>query len=498
MEHFSAEELLALQDVIESDSKQSEQVLENSLEIIHDTLSQEIQKLNTFVDKIGRSTSNSFTDMGQNNPGNNPYEQSNLPPINRRENKYVTFSVNASKDFRMSLVKKSVNRLKEKAPDTLKIKEVLSDNLAHSSPIELYSTLYSLSPEVWSIYRRFRKDCIIATIHSKFKPEQKLSLNVESDGRVYDGNTQISIPDPLNESEISQTLQLICRCIEQEVEAELEVYIENEVYILPITIQEHLFSIFLTILLDFMITCGYITEEQKNSMFKHNEENDLNLTIGFGEESKHPDLEPLFPCDINTKLFMIERINHLEDKLTTIILQNPTLASIEEGGNPNTMILSNTCRMVSNAMAEGIDQILAKMMKDELDHCMSSSQNSFYESESSYVSQNFSKKGKHKKNQLHQFEASEDNDFDNNLNSNFHNNSERYTVANSVAASDRQVIKLLQKNSIEKSYVNNIPEVSEEDLRQSQSPRIYMSHSRSKNKEDFKNNTKKSQKYTIE
>lgn len=79
----------------------------------------------------------------------------------------------------------------------------------------------------------------------------------------------------LDDSEISSTLQKIWKCIEQEIESELEVYIENEVYILPITIQEHLFSIFLTILLDFMITWGYIAEKQKNSLFKHNDENDL-------------------------------------------------------------------------------------------------------------------------------------------------------------------------------------------------------------------------------
>lgn len=134
--------------------------------------------------------------MDQKKLGDNPYEESNLPPINRRENKYVTFSVNASKDFRMSLVKKSVNRLRDAVPDTLKIKEILLDNITHASPVELYPKLYSLTPEVWSIYRRFRKDWMIAQIYSEIKTSEKLSLNVESDGRIYDGNTQVSLPEP--------------------------------------------------------------------------------------------------------------------------------------------------------------------------------------------------------------------------------------------------------------------------------------------------------------
>jgi len=45
----------------------------------------------------------------------------NLPPIHKN-NKYVTFSVSASKDFKMSLVKKSVNRENEIAVDTNAIK----------------------------------------------------------------------------------------------------------------------------------------------------------------------------------------------------------------------------------------------------------------------------------------------------------------------------------------------------------------------------------------
>lgn len=54
MEHFSSDELKALQDSIESDSKEPEGVLEDSLGVINATLSSEIEKLNTFVEKIGK------------------------------------------------------------------------------------------------------------------------------------------------------------------------------------------------------------------------------------------------------------------------------------------------------------------------------------------------------------------------------------------------------------------------------------------------------------
>mmetsp|Transcript_14119 Transcript_14119/g.12466 ORF Transcript_14119/g.12466 Transcript_14119/m.12466 type:complete len:106 (-) Transcript_14119:397-714(-) len=80
----------------------------------------------------------------------------NLPPINQN-NKYVTFSVSASKDFKMSLIKKSVNREAEFTVDTERIRELLNLHLANSAPIDLYTSLIECTPEPWKIYTNFRK-----------------------------------------------------------------------------------------------------------------------------------------------------------------------------------------------------------------------------------------------------------------------------------------------------------------------------------------------------
>ena len=65
----------------------------------------------------------------------------------------------------------------------------------------------------------------------------------------------------------------IWEVLTNELKREIDVYIENEVYILPITIQEHLYNIFLSILLDFFVESGYLSENRRGMLFKASEDN---------------------------------------------------------------------------------------------------------------------------------------------------------------------------------------------------------------------------------
>ena len=65
-----------------------------------------------------------------------------LPPINQHVNKHLTFSVSASKDLKMSLVKKAIDKSNDHAVDTINIKKLLEENIDDMSPIDLYSSLY--------------------------------------------------------------------------------------------------------------------------------------------------------------------------------------------------------------------------------------------------------------------------------------------------------------------------------------------------------------------
>lgn len=77
------------------------------------------------------------------------------------------------------------------------------------------------------------------------------------------------IPDfdlSIGSSEVAEITSKICKIIKEELSEELEWYSQNEVYILPVSLQEHLFAILLSVLVDYMIQWGYFTNNQKNSL----------------------------------------------------------------------------------------------------------------------------------------------------------------------------------------------------------------------------------------
>ena len=215
--------------------------------------------------------------------------------------RYVTFSVHASENFRVSLVNTNRSVDKDEELAYKNVSKILQEGLqSTTSPSTVFKKLLKKrSPTIaYAIYTQFRANLFKLMLTRKsIKSDEIGEIQVDETGLIVSGLPDIELTD----------LKLPCELITDEVRKEIEFFIEHEIYIPNANLHRHLSSIYLKSL-----------TQTVNAILAQSEQN------------------------LNGLLYSVSMLNELSDHIKSIIIEvyKPSVLTLYNLDPTNSGILS--------------------------------------------------------------------------------------------------------------------------------------------------------------